>query len=162
TLGRPTMAITGSRDPASASSLTVAPGAHSHLRALRAGRGAATGRRSPPPRPHGVGRRETGRPGTAPVRGTRRGAGTGSPGAPGRPVAGRGGAVDPGEEARAHPVGPRGVTQERSLEGTGDADSVLVLGEALVGLGLGEGAPAQQIVLVGREHHAPAQPGAED
>ena len=48
--------------------------------------------------------------------------------------------------------------EELELEGAGDADAVLVLGEALVGVGRGEGAPGEQVVLVGGEH----EPATED
>src|SRR5438270_6511927 len=70
-------------------------------------------------------------------------------------------AVDPCEEARLHAGAVFSVAHQLALEGAGDADTVLVLGEALVGAGLGEGAPGQQVVLVGGEDEAAAEDGEE-
>ena len=80
---------------------------------------------------------------------------------PGGPVSGGGGPVHRGEEAGAHAEGGGLVAPEGSGEGTGHPDAVLVLGEPLVGDGVGKGSVGHQVVLVGGEDHAPADGGEE-
>jgi hypothetical protein len=82
------------------------------------------------------------------------------PGARG-PVPGGRGPVHGGEETRSHPERGPSVSGEGGLEGSGHPQSVLVLGEAFVGLGRRKRPLGHQVVLVGGEHHAPPDGGEE-